>query len=139
MNWRTANVDDLELLTAWNVQLIQDEGHGNPMTSAELRARMENWITTDHTATIFFDASQDLAYALHRGDAEKICLRHFFVDRAHRRQGHGRRAMRILLDEIWPADKRLVVEVLADNAPAYTFWSAMGYHPHSISLERLPA
>ncbi|MFT4688390.1 MAG: GNAT family N-acetyltransferase [Verrucomicrobiia bacterium] len=138
MNWRTANRDDLDLLAQWNAELIEDEGHRNPMTHAQLHTRMADWIADEYTATVFTSPTRDIAYALQREDEEKVYLRHFFVDREHRRQGHGREAMRILTKDIWPQDKRLVVEVLADNAAAYTFWSAMGYHPHSISLERIP-
>lgn len=138
MEHRPATAEDLDRLAEWNAQLIEDEGHRNPMTRAELRERMAHWLAGDHVAHVFAVDGEELAYALHTEDDERVYLRHFFVAREHRRQGHGRAAMEILLHEVWPDDKRLVVDVLAHNSDAYSFWSAIGYQPRSITLERLP-
>ena len=39
-----ATTADLPLLAKLNKQLIEDEGHRNPMTVAELETRMRNWL-----------------------------------------------------------------------------------------------
>jgi hypothetical protein len=44
MNYRSASSRDAPLLAALNQQLIQDEGHRNPMSIAELKDRMEEWL-----------------------------------------------------------------------------------------------
>lgn len=58
--------------------------------------------------------------------------------RNHRRQGFGRQAMKILITKIWPANKRLTVEVLVRNPAAIAFWRAVGYKDYCLTLEILP-
>ncbi len=135
---RKACADDLNLLVEWNEQLIQDENHRNNMSRAELRDRMVNWIEHEYRATIFEHDGEPVAYSLHREEETQIYLRQFYVDRQQRRKGIGRAAMKILFAEIWPEDRTLAVEVLAHNAAAYSFWSAVGYQPWSIRMERPP-
>jgi hypothetical protein len=45
MTFRLASVDDCRLLAEMNHQLIQDEGHRNKMTVAELERRMRGWLS----------------------------------------------------------------------------------------------
>jgi predicted acetyltransferase len=52
----------------------------------------------------------------------------FFVMRHLRRKGIGRCAAEILLSELRPKTKRLIVEVLTQNQSAVAFWRAMGYN-----------
>ena len=58
--------------------------------------------------------------------------------RNRRRQGVGRKAFEILRAQIWPASKRLTVEVLVQNAAAVAFWRAVGCKDYSLKLEILP-
>jgi hypothetical protein len=53
MRYHLANDLDLPLLAEWNRQLIQDEGHRNPMTVAELQARMQGWLAGEYRAVVF--------------------------------------------------------------------------------------
>jgi ribosomal protein S18 acetylase RimI-like enzyme len=131
---------DCVLLGAWNLQLIQDEGHRNPMTELELAKRMRVWLSRGGYAAILFEEQgQPVAYALYRESPGEIYLRHLFVVRERRRQGIGCRAMQTLMTEIWPRGKRLTVEVLAHNAAGIAFWKAMGYEEYSLCLEIMPA
>lgn len=138
MKYRKAILDDASLLAGLNHQLIQDEGHRNPMTLPELEGRMRGWLETDYEAVIFEDDAGVLVYALYRDSGPEIYLRQFFVVRSRRREGIGGAAIRILRDEIWPQDKRLLVEVLYHNTPAIEFWKAMGFDEYSLALEILP-
>lgn len=138
MNHRTATTNDLDLLAQWNHQLIRDEGHRNPMTVPQLRQRMQAWIADQYKAVIFQHDSEAVAYALYRELPDEIYLRQFFVASERRRQGIGKRAMAILLDRVWPNQKRLVVEVLCKNERAVSFWRAMGYSDYALTLEILP-
>jgi predicted acetyltransferase len=79
-----------------------------------------------------------VAYALYREDATEIYLRQFFVLRHLRRKGIGRRAVEILISQLWPKTKRLTVEVLTQNQSAVAFWRAMGYKDYSLALEIMP-
>src|SRR5438093_1396382 len=116
MNHRLATTDDLQTLAEWNHQLIQDEGHRNPMDIQQLKERMRRWITDGgYTAVVFEDNGEAVAYALYREDANEVCLRHLFVMRHLRRKGIGRRAVKVLMSQLWPKTKRLTVEVLTEN------------------------
>jgi predicted acetyltransferase len=134
---RVATSKDHARLAELNLQLIRDEGHRNPMTVPELEERMREWLATGYAAVIF-EADQELAaYALYREEPREIYLRQLFVVSQHRRRGIGRRAFEILRT-LWPAGKRLTVEVLAKNAPAVAFWRSLGYQDYSLKLEILP-
>ena len=136
---RRATRADCRLLAALNHQLIQDEGHRNPMTEVQLAKRMRGWLASgEYRAELFEEHGEVVAYALYRESAEEIYLRHLFVARNRRRQGLGRRVMRLLFDEIWPRGKRLTVEVLCANATGVAFWKAMGYREYSLGLEIMP-
>jgi len=136
---RRATPADCRLLGALNVQLIQDEGHRNPMTEPQLVKRMRDWLRRgEYAGELFEEDGEVVAYALYRELPDEIYLRHLFVVRPRRRQGIGRRAMRMLMDQVWPRGKRLVVEVLCANAAGAVFWKAMGYREYSLCLEIMP-
>jgi predicted acetyltransferase len=138
MEYRFATHGDLDLLAEWNHQLIRDEGHRNPMTAAELRERMKQWLAGEYHAVIFEADARPLAYALYAENPIEIHLRQLFVTRDYRRQGIGRKAVEILRTQIWPRQKRLTVEVLTANRPAVAFWRSVGYADHSLTLEIMP-
>jgi len=136
MTYREDKVTDLDLLTAWNHQLIADEGADNPMAFTELRERISDWLNSAVLQAIVFSIDdEDIAYALFQETDDAIHLRQFFVARDHRRKGHGRAAMQILKTEVWPANKPLTVGVLTQNTDAYTFWREMGYEATIIKME----
>ena len=131
---------DCALLGVLNHQLIQDEGHRNPMTELQLAKRMRLWLGRGgYTAVIFEEGGAVVAYALYREAPDEIYLRHLFVVRHRRRQGIGRQVMQTLRDGVWPRGKRLTVEVLCKNPPGIAFWRAMGYQDYSLCLEIMPA
>ena len=108
------------------------------MTVPELEQRMKGWLASEYAAVLFEDGKEMVAYALYREQPEEIYLRQLFVARNRRRQGIGRRAFEILRSKIWPANKRLTVDVLVQNAAAVAFWRAVGYKDFSLMLEILP-
>ena len=138
LTYLRATGKDVTLLAQMNKQLIEDEGHSNPMTEDQLTERMRVWLLGHYEAILFYRQDLLVAYALIRFDPTRIYLRQFFVGRAHRRQGIGREAISLLLDEILPQDQRIVVEALAANRPAVEFWQATGFERYSIAFERLP-
>jgi GNAT superfamily N-acetyltransferase len=128
---------DVGLLAEWNHQLIEDEGHSNPMSLAELAQRMRVWLQTDYRGVIFWEG-EPVAYALYRKTDGQVHLRQFFVRRDRRRQGIGRRAIALLRHDVWPKDVRLTVDVLCSNLPAVAFWRSVGYRDYSLTLD-MPA
>jgi GNAT superfamily N-acetyltransferase len=142
IRYRIATLDDVPVLSVMNRQLVEDEGHRNQSkTAAWFAARMRDFLNGEYEAVLFEFEGEVVAYALytkHRDDKDSIYLKQLFVDRVHRRQGIGREAIRILREEIWPADKRLTVGVLIDNHTARAFYAAVGYREYSLELE-IPA
>jgi len=135
LNHRSANENDLELLAIWNKQLIEDEGHDNSMTVAQLRERMSEWLKGDYQVIVFSKTSAPSAYAVFQDRDDHISLRQFFVDRAQRRCGIGKEALAILENRILPGSKSVMVEVMAWNQSGLAFWEAAGFIPRYIGME----
>jgi GNAT superfamily N-acetyltransferase len=138
MTYRLAILDDCTLLGRLNQQLIQDEGHRNPMTASELEARMRSWLPGEYRGVLFEERGELAAYAIFRERAGEVYLRQFFVVRDRRGEGLGRQALEILRSEVWPATKRLTVDVLVSNQRALAFWRAAGYRKYAVTLEIPP-
>ena len=132
---RAANEDDLDLLAIWNKQLIEDEGHDNSMTVAQLRERMSEWLKADYQVIVFSKTSAPSAYVVFRDSDDHIYLRQFFVDRLQRRCGIGKEALAILKNRILPHSKSVRLEVMAWNRKGLAFWKASGFSPRYIGME----
>ena len=139
MPYRVASAEDCLTLATLNAQLIQDEGHRNLMTVAQLEDRMRGWLTSGEYQTLLWEDNHEVvAYALFRETAVEVYLRQFFVVRHRRREGIGRQAIAELLAQVWPRHKRWTVSVLVKNTPAVAFWRAMGYTDYDLTLEIMP-
>lgn len=138
MEYRKATPADIPLLTDMNRQLIQDEGHRNPMTPLELEGRMRKWLKDEYEAVLFEEAEEPVAYALFKKGKDQIYLRQFFVSRGNRRKGLGKKAMDLLFSKVWPPNTRIVVEVLTANEAGYRFWKSVGFKDYAITLEKPP-
>jgi len=136
---RQATESDVALLGELNHQLIRDEGHRNPMAVSQLQERMRGWLAGEYAAMLFENDAEVVAYALYREEPALIYLRQFFVQRHCRRQGFGRQAFHLLRTQIWPAHKRLTVEVLTSNHAAISFYKAAGFCEYCLMLEIPPA
>ena len=145
MNWRYADLDDLELLAGLNRRLQEDEG-ANPMTLPALRKRLEKWLGSDHRAVIFEHGGDVVAYALFRetdrdsdGAGGGIYIQQFYVERDQRRGGLGRQAFDLLVAEVWPKDCGILLDTIYGNRRAQSFWRSVGFTEHRLSFKRLPA
>ena len=138
MQYRDATIEDAALLGDLNHQLIEDEGHRNPMSREELAERMVQWLESDYRAILFEQGSATVAYALFRNGQDSVYLRQFFVQRPFRRSGVGKRCIEILRSEVFPQDKRITVDVLSHNSAAISFWRAVGFSDYCLTLEASP-
>ena len=136
MEYRTAVEDDLALLAELNRQLIQDEGHENLMSIAELENRMRAWLARPYTAILFLNEGDVVGYALYRTDNAGIFLRQFFIRRDQRRKGLGRAAIETLCRRVWPTGARVTLEALTANQAAIDFWHAVGFEDYALTLRR---
>jgi len=123
------------LLAELNGQLIRDEGHRNPMTLAELEARMRGWLTGEYEAVLFLQQGQAAGYALFRREPEHVYLRQFFVRPEFRRQGIGRAALGWLREHAWADASRVRLDVLIGNAAGIAFWRAVGFRDYCLTME----
>jgi ribosomal protein S18 acetylase RimI-like enzyme len=139
MRYRFATLDDVLLLTRMNRHLVEDEQHRNRFKpDAWFEERMCGFLTGGYKAVLFELEGEIVAYALytnHPDHGDTIYLRQIFVDRAHRRQGIGKEAIRLLKEEILPPGKHLTVEVLVSNQVAHAFYQAVGFREYSLELE----
>lgn len=85
--------------------------------------------------TIFEQHDVPVAFALYRPVEGGIYLRQFFVSREHRRQGLGKQAIHLLLNDIWPPEARVTLDVLVQNKRGYAFWKALGFSEYAVTLE----
>jgi predicted acetyltransferase len=138
MKWREAIESDTGLLAEMNSQLSEDENQRNPLSLPALQKRMSKWLSGEHTAILFERDEQPVAYALYHYQDDFLYLRQFFVIKEKRRQGIGRQAVDILVREVFPPEKRLVVTALSQNPNAIKFWRAVGFSDYCLSLEILP-
>ena len=138
MRHRLATTDDAVLLGELNQQLIEDEGHRNPMTPVALAERMRGWLQADYRALLLEDHFGVVAYALYREEPDCVHLRQLFVHRDRRSKGIGEAFANLLLSEIWPRGKRVSVEVLSHNGRALSFYRKLGFFDYSLALERPP-
>ena len=139
MHLREATTEDLPLLAELNRQLIQDQQFPNPMSVAELEERMRGWLVAEYRAALFEIDSQPVAYGLFRPDDGDIRLRQFFVARAFRRQGIGRRAIEAFRQRFVPPGAALTLEVLVHNSAGLAFWRALGFQEHALSFRLAPS
>ncbi len=119
--------------------MIRDQRHRNPMNRAQLKRRMAEWFRKKEYEALLFEENRiPLGYVLFRKEKDHVYLRQFFIDRAYRRKGFGRKAMKILFDEVWPRKKRIVLEVLIHNDRAIRFWKSVGFKDYSLTMEKCP-
>ncbi|HEY2252221.1 MAG TPA: GNAT family N-acetyltransferase [Planctomycetaceae bacterium] len=136
MKYRLATAADAQLLAPMNHQLIQDEGHRNSMSVAELEQRMQAWLAGEYQAVLFEDEQGTAGYALFKRERDWIYLRQFFVLPERRRRGIGKAAMTWLLENVWNDAPRIRLDVLAGNSPGIEFWRSLGFSDYCITMEK---
>lgn len=96
---RHAAPADLAALTAFNMDLIEDQVHDNPSGPAELERRMRGWLSGAYRVALIEADGASVAYAVWREGEDGVYLRQLFVVREQRRAGIGRRAFELLAQE----------------------------------------
>jgi ribosomal protein S18 acetylase RimI-like enzyme len=132
---RRATPRDVPRLARWNRELIEDEQHERAPEPALLEGRMRGWLTEEYIACVFEAKGEPVGYALFRELPDWMHLRHFFVARDRRREGIGRRAFERLIASVFPRGKRVLVEVLSENAPAVAFWRSLGFGERYVGMQ----
>lgn len=142
---RPAHPADLDRLAQLNRQLVEDEGHRNPMTVPQFRARFDRFLTVEGWTVEVIEAEGSIAgFATWRREPDpsqdsghRIHLRQFFIARDRRGRGLGRAAMSQLLARV-PAGDRVYIDVLESNPGGRAFWAALGFVPYALRMELTP-
>lgn len=147
LSLRAATDADIELLARMNKQLIEDEGHRNPMAVPELAERMRGWLHAEWNADLFVQSESQggaaiIGYALYQRRQDEffperpvIYLRQFLIAREHRGRGHGRSALVKLMETRFPSPCTVVVDALAANTRGLSFWQRAGFQPYLMTLK----
>lgn len=136
---RAARGSERGRVAAWNLQLIRDEGGDSGLALAVVEARLREWLDGDYRASVFEVDGAGFGYALHRELADCTHVRHFFVEASRRRRGLGRAAFACLRRDVFPADRRILVEALLSNAAGLAFWESVGFVQRYVGLQIAPA
>jgi len=135
MNIRPATLADIGILALLNKRLIEDEKHPNPMSMAQLGERMSGWLQAEYRSYLLIIDDCIAAYCFYRDDGKYYYLRHLFVDRDFRRQGIATRLLDWMYTKIW-SDKKVRLDVLADNESAFAFYQRYGFRTRVLGLEK---
>ncbi len=112
--------EDIDRLTEWNKQLIEDEKSDNQMNLEELKARMKMFLETGYSAYFFLEGDEVLGYALVNEYSRPVYLRHFLIERKYRRKHLGREAVELLIQKLGVS--AMDTEVLSWNETGLKFW-----------------
>jgi GNAT superfamily N-acetyltransferase len=143
---RLAGSDDVNRIAEMNLQLIADEGSGNPMDVPALAARLRGWLAEGWEAVLFEQGGRVCGYAIYRLQRDEYdeaqtaaYLRQFFICRDRRREGIGRQALELLEERLLPPSSILELDVLEHNRSARAFWEATGFRSaYTRMRKRLP-
>lgn len=132
MQIKTCELTDCVKLACLNKELIEDEGHDNPMSIEELKTRMEDFISGEYRAVYFIEGQEIIGYALVKTTSTPYYLRQFFICREHRRKGYGQQAFTKLLENL--DVETIDLEVLHWNHTGIAFWEKLGFTPRSVYM-----
>jgi ribosomal protein S18 acetylase RimI-like enzyme len=130
-----ADISEAELLADLNLQLMADEEHPYPLERPIVVARMRRWIEGEYHVLLFRRGVRIAGYAAWRLEDRGAYLRHFFICRDQRRQGLGRAATRLLINDVFPKDQPLQLEASTWNTRALDFWHALGFKDIAVVME----
>ncbi|MFH1085182.1 MAG: GNAT family N-acetyltransferase [Chloroflexota bacterium] len=142
---RHATLDDVGLLARLNRQMIEDERSRNPMSLAQLEGRMRGWLLGEWRAVLIACDGQAAGYCLYQARRDSyfperpvVYVRHYMIERAHRRRGLGRAAFERLVAEWFERGATVELDVLTSNPAGQVFWASLGFQPYATTLKRDP-
>ena len=140
---RKATINDISALAEMNKQLIEDERSRNPLSVNQLQLRMQSWLDGNWSAIMICKNDELIGYLLYQHrpdefhtDQHNIYVRQFFVQRTYRRRGIGREAFEQICEQFFPANSRVVLDVLSTNPEALHFWEDIGFSRYATTLHR---
>lgn len=133
MELRRASVEDLEILTAMNLLLREDEKMDNNMTENEVRKRMRFFIKSKRYEVFLFQEREIIkGYIVIEIFRKPLYIRQFFVKREFRRQGIGTCVLDMILQYF--NTKEIDVDVLVWNTNAIAFYEKYGFRRRYLGM-----
>lgn len=134
IEYKKAEISDVNILGSMNKRLIEDEGHSNPMNINELTDRMKEFLQNEYNAYLIIEKNDVSGYCLFRDDKEYIYIRQLFIERNKRRNGLGKSCIQWLKSNIW-VGRKLRMDVLIKNNNGIEFWRKVGFEDYCITME----
>ncbi len=123
-------------LSLLNAELIQDEGHDNSMSLAELENRMIEWLETgEYQCHAVLHRNLPVSYCIWREEHSYIYVRQLFTLRNYRTRGLATKLIEFIQRE-HATVKPLRIEVLATNKAAMKFYQKLGFDLYSHTFQR---
>jgi GNAT superfamily N-acetyltransferase len=131
------------LLAAMNRRLIEEERYEHRFSTAELEARMRQFLSGDYGVVVFEVDGDVVGYAVYQERRHEhprhdsyIYVRQFFIERDRRRRGVGRAAFEGMVETCLPTGVPITLEVLETNPDGRRFWEAIGFAPYCTTMRR---
>ncbi len=136
---------ELDTLARMNKALIEDEESRNPMSVAELQARLERYVNNEGwTVEVFVSDGQIVGYITYRYEAnsvgpngQTVHLKQFYISRGHRRMGFGTAAIALFRRKRLNRGDRVALKVLETNPRGWKFWQQLGFVPYATTMEHV--
>ncbi len=141
---RNAGLNDVPLLAQMNARLVEDQGSLNPFSMTELEQRFSEWLQTSaYQIDVILEHDQVVGYAVYQqrsdyyySDQQVVYVRHFYIEREHRRRGLGRAAFQMLMQTRFPEGQAISLDVVATNPAGLTFWSKLGFASYFTAMKK---
>lgn len=141
---RPATTNDIDILAQMNLDLYSDSGHHRDISIEQMKERFDYFIEGDiwNVDLMYLeDEQQDeqlLGYCLWRyeHDDRDIYIRHFWITEELRGKNYSVLALDALIGQEHWEDKRLRLQIFAENNRMRQYWTLQGFKPRSMILER---
>ena len=130
-----AGMGQVEELAELNRQLLADERHPDPVTTAQLTERMASWLQDGYVGYVARRGGGTVGYCLHRDAGRYYYLRQLFIVRAHRRRGLATELLNWMYANVWTG-KPVRLDVFAHNEQAVAFYKAYGFRIAVLRMEK---
>ena len=143
INTRPATIADINTLSNWNKQLIEDEGSRNPMNLQQINERMIGFLKSDWRVVIISVDGDETGYTLYKEgrddyfpDQPTVYVRQFFIRRDKRSKGLGEASFNLIAEKHFPKGSDISLEVLESNPRGRRFWEKIGFQTYCTTLKR---
>lgn len=123
-------------LALLNAELIQDEGHANHLTLAELEQRIIGWLDSgEYGCHAVLHRNLPVSYCIWREEASHLYIRQLFTLRNYRGRGLATKLIHQVAETVGQG-KPIRLEALAKNDTAIRFYQKLGFSLYSQTFQK---